>query len=807
MSDPLDPAGRRLAVVGPDLKFFVPVAERLRESGWTVDLDEWPSLEAGPTSTTERLVAEADALVAEWCGPNATWLAERAGGRPFVVRVHRYDLHRPWIRELPAESVSALVAVGPEYRRRALAATGWDSSKVTWLANVVSIDQFQPHKDPAARWTLGLLGASSARKGIHEAVALIDRLRARDERFVLRVAGAPPEPGPDDAYFARHWPKDHPGVLVEPFTRDVATWLTGVGWILSPSTDESFHVAVAEGMAAGCVPLVWPWPGAEELYGSWVVEDGTAALERVLDLAADVHAFREASGEARANVEVRFSPDRVVAGWDALLTGATPQEAGLPTDDPGEPTPAQRLADERLLRAWAEERLIRAEERAATWRQRAEERKERADRLAASRRPLLAIGGRPTADRPAPVESPPRAAGRAVPAPSLPVVVTTALVEDAELGCLLDETDRRRPGPVALEVADVVVVDAPGWSSATAMERDAVLDWARKADRRPLVLVGPVDGLPATLVDAADRRVADSPSTFPRGLGPNVETAAGGPLAAAAVGRASLGDPSDHPFDRERRAAAALRVAHRSHPALVAPDWLRSVGVDVADRPEGVAALLVSNRPSMVPAALERIAAQSVPFTEVVLAAHGWRLGDHGIQPPSGSVVLEIDGDRPLGACLDAAAAASTAPILAKVDDDDHYGPGYLEDALQAMRWSGADCVGKGASFVTVDEATHLRRPADEFRWVEGTLPGATLVFRRHVWESVRFPHRPRFVDRLFQEAYHRLGGAVYAGSRWEFRQIRRGSGHTYDAGTDLLHGALRAWTGNHPGWEGVPLP
>lgn len=807
VSDSHDPAGRRLAVVGPDLKFFTPVAERLRGRGWTVDLDEWPSLEAGPTSTTEQVVADADALVAEWCGPNATWLAERADGRPLVVRVHRYDLHRPWLRTLPVDEVTALVTVGPEYRRRVVAATGWDPGRATWLPNLVPVDRLAPTTDATTRWTLGLLGASSARKRVHEAVALVDRLRARDERFVLRVAGGAPDPGADDAYFARHWPVDHPGVVLEPFTDDVAGWLAGIGWILSPSADESFHMAVAEGMASGCVPVVWPWPGADELYRSWVVADGTAALERILDLAADPDAFVDAGTRARHDVETWFPPDGTVDGWEALLMGRSPADAGLPAEPPGEPPLAHRLADERLLRAWAEERLTRAEERAATWRQRAEERKDRADRLAASRRPLLAIGSRPTADRPAPVESPSRTPDRPVPAPSLPVVVTTTLVDDADLGCLLDETDRRRPGPVALEVADVVVVDAPGWSSASATERDAVLDWARQTDRRPLVLVGPTEGLPGPLVEAADRRVADPPVTFPRDLGPNSEPAAGEALVDAATGRASLGEPSDHPFDSDRRAAAALRVAHRSHPALVAPAWLRSVGVDVADRPEGVAALLVSNRPSMVPAALERIAAQSVPFTEVVLVAHGWRLGDHGIEPPSGSVVLEIDGDQLLGACLDAAASASTAPILAKVDDDDHYGPGYVEDALQAIRWSGADCVGKGASFVTVGDATHLRRPADEFRWVEGTLPGATLVFRRHVWESVRFPHRPRFVDRLFQEAYRRLGGTVYAGSRWEFRQIRHGNGHTYDAGTDLLHGARHAWTGDHPGWEEVPLP
>ena len=47
---------------------------------------------------------------------------------------------------------------------------------------------------------------------------------------------------------------------------DVAAWLRRIGFVLSTSDDESFHVAPAEGMASGAVPVIRHWPGAETIY-------------------------------------------------------------------------------------------------------------------------------------------------------------------------------------------------------------------------------------------------------------------------------------------------------------------------------------------------------------------------------------------------------------------------------------------------------------------------------------------------------------------------------------------------------------
>lgn len=80
------------------------------------------------------------------------------------------------------------------------------------------------------------------------------------------------------------------------------------------------------------------------------------------------------------------------------------------------------------------------------------------------------------------------------------------------------------------------------------------------------------------------------------------------------------------------------------------------------------------------------------------------------------------------------------------------------------------------------------------------------MVFRRSLWEDVKFPHRPRFVDLVFTRAARLQGANVYANSRWEFCYVRSGGGHTWDAAPATLKaGAAEAFSGFKP--EAMVVP
>ena len=148
------------------------------------------------------------------------------------------------------------------------------------------------------------------------------------------------------------------------------------------------------------------------------------------------------------------------------------------------------------------------------------------------------------------------------------------------------------------------------------------------------------------------------------------------------------------------------------------------------------------------------------------------------------------------------AAEATSAGVLAKIDDDDYYGPGFLTDAVDALRYSRAEIVGKSAHFTYVQgsDVTVLRRSDDEERFVNGAVAGGSMVFRRRIWEDVRFPVKPRRVDALFLRGARAIGARVFANTRWDFVYTRRAADQTWRADDDVfLANTLPAWEGHHP--------
>jgi len=164
--------------------------------------------------------------------------------------------------------------------------------------------------------------------------------------------------------------------------------------------------------------------------------------------------------------------------------------------------------------------------------------------------------------------------------------------------------------------------------------------------------------------------------------------------------------------------------------------------------------------------------------------------------------VVDLPSDRPLGWCLNRVIEGVGSPVLAKIDDDDHYGPGYLIDAVQALDYADAAIVGRVCSFTHLEGQgrTVLRRLGDEERFYDGTLIGATMVFRRSAWERTPFAHKTLAEDVSFQRGVMALGERMYVASRWDFVYRRREQGNTWRAPDEhFLAHSTDAWSGWEP--------
>ena len=208
-----------------------------------------------------------------------------------------------------------------------------------------------------------------------------------------------------------------------------------------------------------------------------------------------------------------------------------------------------------------------------------------------------------------------------------------------------------------------------------------------------------------------------------------------------------------------------------------------------------IAVVCVSMRPHLVDDVVANVERQ-LPGLEldiVFVANHpGFAAVDveRRFERMGGVTVIATDPGTSLGRALNLGFDATAERFVAKLDDDDFYGHGYLLDSLRAHGYAGAGVVGKHTYYADVGPTgeRYLRFPGHEFVY-SGTLAGGTLVFDRERVGGLRFDDVSLGEDRAFLAACHRHGVSTFSADRFGFVQ-RRGTDNTWSVSeTDFLIG------------------
>jgi spore maturation protein CgeB len=234
----------------------------------------------------------------------------------------------------------------------------------------------------------------------------------------------------------------------------------------------------------------------------------------------------------------------------------------------------------------------------------------------------------------------------------------------------------------------------------------------------------------------------------------------------------------EHTYAHRAEDVIAAILPHRSRP-LVVPT---------------VSALVSTFRPHQLEHVFETVASQRGAEVELVLLTHGFEVSTdslrdlahrHGVGKFR---FLTAPKELTLGECLNLCVSASTGEVLSKIDDDDYYGPNYILDALNALQFSKAAVVGKQAHYMhfLANRATILRSAHKEHRFSR-LVAGPTITAARAVFEDHPFQARNRGEDTTFLEDVAMGGGAIYSADRFNYCQMRRGGGHTWDIADEVL--------------------
>ncbi|MFW0155570.1 hypothetical protein ACN08X_05950 [Rothia sp. P6271] len=281
----------RILVSSHDFRFISDTIFMLKRiPGVEVRQQHWKLSEKNPPHShiDQENMRWADTIVCEWAGRNAVWYSQhKLPTQRLLVRLHGFESRSEWIGELDISQVEKVLTVSEFYRESIIQDLGWDPSKVDVIANSINYHSFRREKTSDAKFHLGLLGYVPILKRPHLAVEILHQLLENDPRFILHLRGEYPwkknwvwqnTPYEADAYrqlFKRvgEDPLLRERVIFESSGANIESWFTKIGWVLSLSERETFHLAAAEGMASGAIPLFLKRTGVTEIFGNrWVFD-------------------------------------------------------------------------------------------------------------------------------------------------------------------------------------------------------------------------------------------------------------------------------------------------------------------------------------------------------------------------------------------------------------------------------------------------------------------------------------------------------------------------------------------------------
>lgn len=232
----------------------------------------------------------------------------------------------------------------------------------------------------------------------------------------------------------------------------------------------------------------------------------------------------------------------------------------------------------------------------------------------------------------------------------------------------------------------------------------------------------------------------------------------------------------------QRAVLADHTGAHRAR-ALSA-----AAGLDVPRIvPATISAVVPTNRTHELDNVFGNLGRQDHPATELVLVLHGLETDDADLRRRASEAgvqelqIVHADASLTLGACMNLGVDAAGGQYIAKMDDDNIYGPRYLSDLLAAFGYTDAGIVGKWAHYVWLRStgAVVLRYPDSEHRY-ERRIQGGSMLFAGDVARDVRFSDIPRAVDSDILDRSMEQGVRVYSGDRYNYVSVRGDDRHSH---------------------------
>lgn len=269
----------KIAFIGHDLKFLNDAIEFFKHSpNISVKIDKWEGHEIKDEQASLEIVEWADILFCEWGLGNVVWYQKhKKQHQKLIVRMHRFEMNTIYPSQFDYHKIDKIIAISPYVYEEFHRVASIPREKMTVIYNGVLTEKFEKVKSSKAKYNIGIIGIVPKLKRLDRAIEIFEELYRRNNKYHLYIKGKHPKE------FGWVWNNqterefyDEVFLKIEnsPFKKnvhfegwgDVSTWLKDIGYVLSVSDYESFHMAPIEGMASGAFPVVLKREGVNVVF-------------------------------------------------------------------------------------------------------------------------------------------------------------------------------------------------------------------------------------------------------------------------------------------------------------------------------------------------------------------------------------------------------------------------------------------------------------------------------------------------------------------------------------------------------------
>ncbi|NQV03756.1 MAG: glycosyltransferase [Bacteroidia bacterium] len=323
--------------IGHDLKFLDHVIDHFsKKKEYDVQLFQYKSHVIHDFECLLEKLPGADIIFCEWGLGNISWLSRnKLPGQKLVVRIHAQEFSTSYLSESNWAYVDQIILVGPHMLKKFTGLFPAEAHKCRLIYNIIDCNRFDLDKDESALYHLGYLGVLPRLKAPHRGLEILEELKKKDDRYKIFIKSKRPDElvwlwdRPDEKkYYNELFERItemglEDSIVWDPHGRDVQEWFQKIGFILSTSDHESFHLSIPEGMASGAIPVIRNWEGARELYPEkYIFEDLQGAVNTIYKW-SDPENFQKEQPVLKDFARKNFDLPVILKQYDHLFSSQT----------------------------------------------------------------------------------------------------------------------------------------------------------------------------------------------------------------------------------------------------------------------------------------------------------------------------------------------------------------------------------------------------------------------------------------------------------------------------------------------------